>query len=476
MNTTTIDQTLAESLMTRSEKIALALLCTTQFMLVLDGIIMNVAIAKIQESLSFAPQALQWVVNAYTLAFGGFLLLGGRAADLLGKRRVLIAGIALFTLASLVGALSPNGAVLVAARAVQGLGAALASPASMSFIAELSPAGRKRDRAFGAMGAIAAAGAASGVLLGGLLTGAFGWESVLLINVPVGLGLIVAAGRLLPSAKAARTLQSLDLAGAVTITAALELAVYALVGAPTTGWGSLHTLGLLATAACLAGLFIGVERRSPHPLVQFSMLRNPRLVSSVATALVHAAGPMTVMYFLSLHLQQSLNYSPMQTGLAFLPMSVMAAVGAMAASRIVGRLGTAKLMVGGLLTMAGGLALLSLLPTNTSYALHLLPGIMVVGMGITLTAVPMTISAMSSVKAQDTGLASGLLNTSQQIGAALVLALLVAVSAAVAPQAGAAASSISATRWAFIVASVVLIAGALMAHLAQAGNPEKKKA
>jgi EmrB/QacA subfamily drug resistance transporter len=465
MNSTTINKVTDNNTMDRQEKIILALLCTTQFMIVLDGIIMNVAIAKIQESLGLSPLALQWVINAYVLAFGGFLLLGGRAADLLGRRRVLAAGIGLFTLASLIGGLSQDGVVLIIARAFQGLGGALASPASMSFVADLFPEGRKRDRAFGAMGAIAAAGAASGVLLGGLLTGMFGWASVLLINVPIGLGLVIAVCLILPNAKKPRTHQGLDLAGALTITGALLMLVYTIVNAPEAGWISIQTVGLLLISICFLGIFIWIERRAPHPLVQFSMLRNRRLLSAMATALVHATGPMSTMYFLSLHLQQNLDYSPLQTGFAFLPMSVMAAVGAVLASRMVGRFDTANIMVGGLVTMAVGLALLSPLPAAASYALNLLPGIMLVGIGITLTAVPMTITTMSSVNAQDTGLSSGLLNTSQQMGAALILALLVAIASANASPLSISTSALGDTRLVFMVASVALIAGALIVWL-----------
>jgi MFS family permease len=465
MNTTTINKLADNSTMDRQEKIILALLCTTQFMIVLDGIIMNVAIAKIQESLGLTPLALQWVINAYVLAFGGFLLLGGRAADLLGKRRVLIAGVGLFTLASLIGGLSQNGTVLIIARAFQGLGGALASPASMSFVAELFAEGRKRDRAFGAMGAIAAAGAASGVLLGGLLTGIFGWASVLLINVPIGVGLVIAACLILPSARKPRAQQTLDLAGALTITGVLVTVVYTIVSTSEAGWGSLQTAGMLLMSICFLGVFIWVERHAPHPLVRFSMLGNRRLLSAMATALAHATGPMTTMYFLSLHLQQNLRYSPLQTGFAFLPMSVMAAVGAVLASRMVGRFGTVPVMVGGLGTMAAGLALLSPLPVDANYALNLLPGIMTVGIGITLAAVPMTITAMSSVNAQDTGLSSGLLNTSQQIGAALILALLVAITSAVASPLPVSANTFGDTRLAFMIASAVLVAGALIVWL-----------
>jgi EmrB/QacA subfamily drug resistance transporter len=465
MNTFTVKKLADNNTMNRREKITLALLCMTQFMLVLDGIIMNVAIAKIQESLGLNPLTLQWVINAYVLAFGGFLLLGGRAADLLGKRNMLVAGIGLFTLASLIGGLSQNGTVLIIARALQGLGGAFASPASMALVAELFSEGGKRDRAFGAMGAIAAAGAASGVLLGGLLTSMFGWASVLLINVPIGVSLIIAAWFTLPTSQKPCEKQTLDLAGSLSITSALVMLVYAIVSAPIIGWFSLQTFGLFFASLCLCGGFIRIERRTQYPLVRFSILRNRRFIASLVTALAHATGPMTMMYFLSLHLQQNLNYSPLQTGLAFLPMSVMAATGAVLASRTVGRFGTVPLMIAGLATMAAGLGFIAPLPAEANYALNLLPGIMIVGIGITLTAVPMTITAMSSVSAHDTGLSSGLLNTSQQIGAAMILAILVAITSAVVSPSSMPTNNVNDTRLVFVVASVLLIVAAITVWL-----------
>jgi EmrB/QacA subfamily drug resistance transporter len=464
----------AVQVMTQREKLVLALLCTTQFMIVLDGVIMNVAIASIQEALGLSPQALQWVINAYTLAFGGFLLLGGRAADLLGKRRVLMVGIGLFTLASLIGGLAYDGTVLIIARAFQGLGAALASPASMSLVAEMFEQGKARDRAFGAMGAIAAAGAASGVLLGGLLTGLFGWESVLLINVPIGLAVMVAAYRLLPNKLSNNNQPTLDLAGATAVTSALVVTVYAIVSAPAVGWGSAQTIGLIGLSLALVGVFVWIELRTLHPLVQFTALQNRRLLSALTTGLVHAAGPMTVMYFLSLYLQQHMGYSPLQTGLAFLPLSVMAAVGALVSGKLVGRVGTLSAMLAGLLTMAAGLVTLAMMPNEVNFVLHLLPGIMLVGLGITLAAVPMTITAMSAVSAQDTGLASGLLNTSQQIGAALNLALLVAVVSASTSLHETTVGAASTTRWVLAAASAVLVTGTLLAWCVAPSNSSKQ--
>jgi EmrB/QacA subfamily drug resistance transporter len=446
------------------EKTVLVLLCASQFMIVLDGTIMNVAIASIQQSLGLSQQGLQWVINAYALAFGGFLLFGGRAADLLGRRRVLIAGMTVFSFASLIGGLANEGGVLIAARALQGLGGALASPASMSLVAELFAAGPKRDRAFGAMGAVAAVGAASGVLLGGLLTGLLGWQWVLLVNVPIGAVVVAAAFRLLPHSRSEPQMAALNLPSAATVTLALVTVVYAVVGTSTSGWLSVRTLLLFAASAALLVLFMLMEKRSAHPLLPLAMLRSRRLLAAVATAFVHATGPIATLYFLSLHFQQQLGYSPLQTGLAFLPLALAAAIGAALASRLVGRFGTLAVMLAGLAVMAIGLALLAPLPAPASYLTQLLPGIVIVGVGITLAGVPMTIAAVSAVRAQDSGLSSGLLNTSQQIGAALALALLVALSAT-APNAERFVQPLTSARIAFVAACAILIAGAALAWL-----------
>jgi EmrB/QacA subfamily drug resistance transporter len=438
----------------RKEGMLLVLLCATQFMIVLDATIMNVAIPSIQRGLKLEPQGLQWVVNAYVLAFGGFLILGGRMADQLGRRRMLLVGIALFGLASLIGGLANHGAVLIGARGLQGLGAAVASPASMALVAELFAIGPKRDRAFGAMGAVAAIGAASGVLLGGVLTGSMGWQWVLFVNVPVGVAVMAASLKLLPRSARTSKPTSLDLQGAASLTAALVVAVYAVVGTSAHGWASVHTALLLGASVCGFALFVWIEKRSAEPLLPLHVLRNRSLLTALTIALAHAAGPVSTLYFLSLYLQQQLDYTPLQTGLAFLPLAAAAASGAALASSMVARFGTLRLMMCGLMLMALGLVLLAPLRTEAEYVTQLLPGIVIVGCGITLAGVPMTIAAVSALGAEDSGLSSGLLNTCQQIGAALVLALLVAVS-----------SAAQSAQLALYVAGVVLVAAALLAWL-----------
>lgn len=408
-------------------RLALIIICATQFMIVLDGTIMSVALAQINRGLGLGGTALPWVINAYTLAFGGFLLLGGRAADLFGQRRMLIAGVALFTAASLAGGLAPNGGLLIASRAVQGLGGALAAPATLSLIASMFAAGAARDQAVGVLGAIASAGAVSGVLLGGILTDFLGWRWVLLVNVPVGLLVIVLARRHLPGDAPAASWRALDLPGAATVTLGLVLLVYAVVGAGKTGLASGSFLLPLMCGFGLLAAFLVVETRVSSPLIHLSALKNRQLLAPLAIAFVHGSGPVTAFYFLALHLQRTLGYTPLETGLAFLPLAVCAAIGATLGSRLVTRLSPQPIMVAGVLTMILGLALLIPLGPDGTYVGAILPGLVAIGLGLALAAVPMTIAAVSSVPSEDSGFASGLLNTSQQIGTALALAVMVAV-------------------------------------------------
>jgi EmrB/QacA subfamily drug resistance transporter len=444
---------------------ALVLLCAVQFMIVLDGTIINVALAEIRSGLSITQLELQWVVNAYVLAYGGFLLLGGRAADIFGHRRVFRVGVVLFAIASLAGGLAPNGTSLIAARALQGGGGAMATPAALSLVASLFPGGPERARAFGTLGAIAAAGAASGVLLGGVLTGFLGWRWVLLVNVPIGLGVAILAPYRLPAIPPLTHRPSLDVAGAASVTVALVLLVLGIVGGSTYGWLSARTVGLVGTAVALLVLFVVIESRSAAPLVNLRIFANMPLVRANCVGLAHASGPITVMYFLSQHLQRSLGYSPLQTGIAFLPMAIVAGVGAALASRLMRRHRPERIMSGGLLLMATGLAFLAPLSADGGYILTILPGILMVGAGITLAAVPMTIAAVSSVSPEETGVASGLLNTSQQVGAAVTLAILVAMTGT-APDAS--------FQPAFIGGFAVLVIGAALGSFLQVGSVQPK--
>jgi EmrB/QacA subfamily drug resistance transporter len=458
------------------QQAALMLLCSAQFMVVLDATIVAVALSNMQSDLGLSPQNLQWVINAYTLVFGGFLLLGGRAADLFGRQRVFMLGIILFSLASLIGGLSPSGNVLILARSLQGLGGAMISPAALSILTTIFTEGGARNRALGIWGATAAAGSTSGVLLGGLLTNYLGWRWVLFVNVPIGLVTVVLSSRLLKGNRSDdnSSSQGFDLAGAIAITSGLMVFVYAIVGVTEFGWNSARTLSLLAISLLLIASFIWIELRSKSPLVKFSIFRLPNLTGANLVALVHASGPLSTLFFISLYLQQVLGYSALATGLAFVPFSLCAAAAAIVAAPTVQRFGLKATIAGGLLMMAVGLLLFSQLPPNGNFWLHVLPGSILVGAGITLAGVPMTIAAMSGVEERDAGLASGLINTSQQIGAAIVLALLVTLSssqtkAIIAIQGNSTeVMAIALTKgfqFAFLVGAGLLIAGAITAVL-----------
>ncbi len=454
------------------QQAALMLLCSAQFMVVLDATIVAVALSNMQSDLGLSPQNLQWVINAYTLVFGGFLLLGGRAADLFGRQRVFMLGIVLFSLASLIGGLSPSGNVLILARSLQGLGGAMISPAALSILTTIFTEGGARNRALGIWGATAAAGSTSGVLLGGLLTNYLGWRWVLFVNVPIGLITVVLSSRLLKGNRSNdnSSSQGFDLAGAIAITSGLMVFVYAIVGVTEFGWDSVRTLSLLAISLLLIASFIWIELRSRSPLVKFSIFRLPNLMGANLVALVHASGPLSTLFFISLYLQQVLGYSALATGLAFVPFSLCAAAAAIVAAPTVQRFGLKVTIAGGLLMMAVGLLLFSQLPPNGNFWLHVLPGSILVGAGITLAGVPMTIAAMSGVEERDAGLASGLINTSQQIGAAIVLALLVTLSssqtkAIIAIGGNSAIALTKGFQLAFLVGAGLLTAGAFTAVL-----------
>ena len=411
--------------------LALALLAATQFVLILDAAIVNVALPSIGRDLRFAPDDLSWVANAYILTFGGFLLLGGRVADLAGRRRMFVVGLALFVAASMLGALAPSALWLIVARAMQGLGAALVSPAALSLVMTLFDEGPERNRALGVFGAVAGSGAAAGSILGGLLTDWFGWQAVLYVNVPIGAVAIALAPRLLPASRAAGPGRSFDLAGAVSVTAGLALLVYALVDANDTGWASAQTLTLGALALALIAAFVVIEARAAHPLVPPGIfrLRTLRGANIVAVLLTMAMFPM--FFFLTLYLQHVLGYGPIRAGLGQLPIALTIAVMAGVTSRLVTRFGFKAPLVAGLLVVGAGLAWFSQLsaPGGTYVADILGPSILS-GVGGALVFISVTIAATTGARAHEAGLASGLINTTQQVGGALGLALLVAVATA----------------------------------------------
>ncbi len=452
----------------------LILLCAAQFMVVLDFSIVNVALPSIQGEFEFSQQNLQWVVNAYTLAFGGFLLLGGRAADLLGRRRVFIVGLGLFSLASLTGGFAQAGGVLLAARAVQGLGAALISPAALSMVTTIFAEGPERNRAFGAWGATGGAGIAAGVLLGGVLTDTLGWEWVMFVNVPIGVVAALLGSVLLRESRITMFPWHFDLAGAISVTTGLVVLVFAVVGVEAAGWGSVQTISLLTLSVILLVGFVFIEMRSKSPLVPLRIFRLRNLTVANLVSLIHATGPLSTMFFISLYLQQVLGFSALASGLAFLPFALMTVVSSGLASRLVNQLGVKPVLVSGLLLMAIGLLLFAQLSVGSTYVSDVLPASLIIAVGSGLSFVPLTIAAITCVRTADTGLASGLINTTQQIGAALVLALLVTIASTRTEAVIAARGSspqvltIALTEGfesAFLLGTALLVAGACVALL-----------
>ncbi|TDB90464.1 MFS transporter [Actinomadura sp. KC216] len=409
--------------------LALALLAATQFVLVLDASIVGVAMPSIGTDLKFAPGDLSWVANAYTLTFGGLLLLGGRAADLVGRRRMFMLGMALFAAASLAGGLATTGGMLVAARAAQGIGAALVSPAALSLVMTVFPAGPERNRAMGVFGAVAGAGGAAGSILGGMLTQWLGWEATLWVNVPIGLAALALAPRLLPEASD-RTARGFDLPGALTATAGLALLVYTLVEADGSGWTSPRTLGLGALAVALIGLFFLIETRAAHPLVPLNIFRQPVLRGSNVVALLTVMAMAPLFFYLTFYMQQVLGFGPVRAGMAQLPLALAIAVTAGAAGALIARLGLRATMATGLAVTAAGLAWFSRMSASGGFLTDVLGPTLVIGVGAGLAFVTTTVGATSAARPEQAGLASGLFNTAQQVGGSLGLAAVVAISTA----------------------------------------------
>ncbi len=404
--------------------LTLVIVCVAQFMVVLDATIVNVALPSIQRGLHFSRADLQWVINGYTLLFGGFLLLGGRAADLIGRRRLFNVGITLFSLASAVNAFAQSSDVLIAGRALQGLGAALVSPAALSILTTTFTNPTERTRALGVWSGIAAGGAAVGLLMGGVLTDLLSWRWVFIVNLPVGVGALLAALRYVPESRGPELRRTFDLAGAFSVTAGLVIAVYAIVKAQQYGWGSAQTLGTLAVAAVLLAAFFFIEKRSPAPLVRLSILRIRTLAAANLSLLFVMSGMMSMFYFASLYVQQVLGYSPLKAGLAFLPVTICIGLGAALAQSLIRRFGARAIAVGGLSLAAVGMALLLRTTVEGDYPGQLLAGLIPLALGMGLTFVPITLLATANVHGDDAGLASGLYNTSQQVGGALGLAVL----------------------------------------------------
>jgi EmrB/QacA subfamily drug resistance transporter len=461
--------------------LALALLAAAQFVVVLDASIVNVALPSIGRDLQFSQDDLSWVVNAYTLTFGGFLLLGGRMADLIGRRRLFLSGLILFGIASLAGGLATTDVQLIAARAVQGLGAAMLSPAALSLVTVIFSEGAERNKAFGVWGAVAGSGGAVGVLLGGMLTEWAGWEWVLFVNVPIAIVAAALAPRLLPESRNAGA-RHFDIAGAVSITAGLSILVYALIDATDAGWGSTQTVGLLALSVVLVATFVMIERSSKAPLMPFPGIFRIRTISGInLTALFIAMALFSMFFFISLYMQQVLGFDALEAGLAYLPLAVGIIISAGLASQLTTRFGFKPVLIAGLVLTAGGLVWFSQVSPGGSYVGDVLFPSLLAAVGLGFAFVPMTIAAVSGVEPHEAGLASGLINTSQQIGGALGLAILATIANSRTDDVAASGNALPVAltegfQSAFIVGAGFAVLGALLAAFLISGRASREHA
>jgi EmrB/QacA subfamily drug resistance transporter len=422
---------LTKSIDARKRWLALIVLCLGDLMIVLDTTIVNVALPSIRADLGFSQTSLVWVVNAYMLTFGGFLLLGGRLGDLFGHRRLFLLGIILFTLASLVCGLANSQGLLVGARAIQGLGGAVVSAVALSLIMNLFTEPAERAKAMGFFGFVMAGGGSIGVLLGGVLTDAFDWHWIFLVNLPIGIAVFALCIVLLPASRSPAGAARLDIAGAVTVTLSLMLAVYAVVNGNEAGWTSSQTVGLLAAAAALLTLFLGIEARVRSPLMPLDLFRLRNVATANVVGVLWAAAMFAWFFISALYLQLVLGYSPLQVGLAFLPANlIMAAFSLGLSAKLVLRFGIRLPLAAGLLLAAAGLALFALAPVDGNFVAHVLPGMTLLGLGAGMAFNPVLLAAMSDVAPTESGLASGVVNTSFMMGGALGLAVLASLAAA----------------------------------------------
>jgi EmrB/QacA subfamily drug resistance transporter len=403
--------------------IALAVIVAAQFMVVLDVAIVNVALPSIKTDLNFSETGLQWVVTAYAIMFGGALLLGGRMSDLLGRRRLFMAGLTVFTVASLLDGLAWSEGSLIAFRALQGLGAALLSPAALSILTTTFREGRERNIALGVWGAASGSGGAAGVLLGGALTSSLGWSWIFFINLPVGVLLFAVSPWLLRESKAALDHRYFDAAGAASITGGLMLLVYALTRATQDGWATASTIGLLAGSAALIIAFVVIELRSRAPLLPMRLFRLRTLAASNAVQLLVAAALFSQFFLLTLYMQQVLHYSAMQAGVAYITMTLAIIIVANVAQALVTRVGIRRILPVGLTLVAGSLVLYAQLPVDGHYFWDLFPAFLIGGIGLALTFVPLVIGGLTGARQSDAGVASGLFTTSQQVGGAIGVAV-----------------------------------------------------
>jgi EmrB/QacA subfamily drug resistance transporter len=455
-------------LATRRGKLTLALLAAVAFLDFIDASIVNLALPRIRGDLHFSVQGLQWVLSSYLLTYGGFMLLGGRAGDLLGRRRVLVAGTTLFALSSLAGGFAGSAGMLVGARLAQGLGAAMMLPAALSLLTTLFKEGSDRATALGVWGGVAGLASAAGVFLGGVLTEGPGWRWVLFVNPPIAVLLLGAIFWLIPGEHRRAPLARFDVLGSTLVTGGMLLLVYALVKAPDQGWGAGRSIGELAGAVALLGAFVINEQRTKNPLVPLSIFRVPGLAAANVTQLIALAGFLSMFFFLTLYMQNVLGYSPIQTGAAYLPLTFGVGISAGVSSQLIARIGTRPVIVVGALVAAGGLYYLSRVPVHGSYLADLFPGLMVVSFGLGAVFVAITTAANAGVPADKAGLAAALLNASQQVGGALGLAIFSAIATShtnhlLAARATAPDALTAGFHRALLVSSVFVIAAAIIA-------------
>jgi EmrB/QacA subfamily drug resistance transporter len=467
----TIDQAPQSFLKSGRGALTLALLLLVQFLDFLDVSIVNVALPSIKRELGFSEQTLQWVVSSYVLSYGGFLLLGGRAADLLGRRRILVGGLILFALASLVGGTTHAQGVLVAARLAQGIGAAMMSPAALSILTTSFTNPRERNIALGAWAAVPGLAGASGVVLSGVLTQGPGWRWIFYLNVPVAILAGIGAFALVAGDRAVRKQSSFDLSGAALVTAGMLLLMYALVEAPSVGWGATRTIGELGAALVILVAFGVNELRARNPLVPFSIFRIEGLAAANLTQLITFGGLYSMFFFLSLYMQNVLDYSPTRTGLAYLPLTLGFMIAGGIATALLPRIGTKPVIITGALVAASGIYYLSLAPVHGTFLGDLLPGIGIVAIGAGAVFTGVTTAATEGVPTETAGIASGLLNASMQFGGALGLAILSAVATGrtnnVLQAGGNAPFALTAGfQRAFLIGTVLLVAAAFIAFTA----------
>jgi EmrB/QacA subfamily drug resistance transporter len=409
--------------------LVLAVTVAAQFMVILDVSVVNVALPAIKDDLHFSQEGLQWVITAYAILFGGTLLLGGRLADLLGRRRMFMAGVGLFTLASLLSGLASTEAELILTRALQGLGGALLAPAALSIVVTTFREGRDRNVALAVWGAISGVGGAVGVLLGGVLTSYLSWSWIFFVNLPVGIGVLAVSPWLLSESRVAVERRHFDVLGATAVTAGLMTLVYAITRASQHGWGNSVTLVLFATAAALIAAFVAIEARSPAPLLPLRIFRLRTLSAANATMMTVGAAAFGQFFLLTLYLQEVLRYSALQTGVAFVTITVTLIAVTNLAQKLTTRLGARPVLTTGLLLTAAGSALYARMPADGHYFWDVFPGLALSGVGLALTFVPVMIAGLTGVEHADAGVASGLINTSRQIGGAIGLAAVTTIAA-----------------------------------------------